>query len=65
MVRYEDECVGCTSMGLPCLGNSCPNRNVPHFYCDGCGDETTLYEFDGEQLCIDCIRDRLDEVVAC
>ena len=59
MVEYEDECVGC---GLPCYGNSCPNRNVPHYYCDECGDEEILYEFDGEELCIRCIKGRLTKV---
>ena len=59
MKRLENECVDC---GLPCLGNSCPNRNVPRFYCDECGDEAQLYDFDGEELCIDCIEKRLDKV---
>ena len=59
MKRLEDECVDC---GLPCLGNSCPNRNVPRFYCDDCGDEAQLYDFDGEELCISCIEKRLDKV---
>lgn len=61
MIRFEDECVGCpTEMG--CLGNSCKYNKVPHFYCDECGDEVDegdLYEFDGQQLCIDCIEERL------
>ena len=38
MIRYEDECVGCPpEMG--CLGSICPNRNVPHYFCDYCGEE--------------------------
>lgn len=59
MIKLEDECVSC---GLPCIGSACPYRSVPHFYCDKCGDESTLYEFEGKQLCIDCIIDRLDVV---
>lgn len=62
MVKYENECVGCTSIGLHCIGSSCRNRNVPHFYCDECGEEKELYEFDGEQLCISCIQRRLEPV---
>lgn len=62
MVRYEDECVGCSSMGLHCLGRSCRNRNVPHLYCDKCGDEEKLYEFEGRELCISCIENELQEV---
>ena len=62
MIRYEDQCVGCPpEMG--CLGSSCPNRDVPVTVCDDCGDENvSLYEFDGEQLCIYCIEKRLDKV---
>lgn len=56
MKRIEDHCVDC---GLPCLGNSCPHRNVTCYYCDDCDVEDTLYEFDGEELCIDCIVKRL------
>ena len=59
MIVYEDECAAC---GLPCLGTSCPNRNVPHFYCDECEDEAELFEYDGEQLCIKCIEGRLEKV---
>ena len=61
MIEYENECCDC---GLPCLGNSCPNRNVPHFYCDDCGCEEDLYEFENKQLCIDCIKERLVKVNA-
>ena len=55
MKKIEDECVGCTDMGLYCIGSSCPNRNVARFYCDGCGDETTLYDYNGKELCQDCL----------
>ena len=62
MIKYEDECVGCVSIGLPCLGSGCPNLHVPHTYCDECGEEARLYEYDGEELCIDCIERRLKPV---
>ena len=55
MKKITNECVGCKSMGLYCLGNTCPNRNVVRFYCDRCGEETTLYDYDGEELCQDCL----------
>lgn len=55
MKKIENECVDCTSVGLPCFGNSCPNRNVVRFYCDRCGDEDTLYKYYGEEICADCL----------
>lgn len=62
MKETTNECVGCTSMGLPCMGSACPNRHVTRYYCDECGEETQLYIFEDEELCIDCIIGRLEEV---
>lgn len=60
--RYEDMCVGCPpEMG--CMGSVCPNRNVEIVYCDECGEENeTIYEFDGEELCLNCIEEKLVKV---
>lgn len=57
MVTYEDECIGCpTEMG--CLGDTCPNKNVPHLYCDNCNEEVDeLRDYNGEQWCEKCILD--------
>lgn len=57
MVTYEDECIGCpTEMG--CLGDTCPNKNVPHLYCDNCGKEVDeLRDYNDEQWCEKCILD--------
>lgn len=53
MVTKENQCVNC---GKTCLGSSCPNRNVTVFYCDRCHDEAGhLYDYDGEQLCEECL----------
>ena len=52
----ETECVDC---GLPCIGNACRHYQVTRYYCDKCNDETTLYEFEGFELCIDCIKKEL------
>jgi hypothetical protein len=59
MVEYVNECVDC---GKPCLGDACPYRKVPHYYCDKCDDETTIYHFDGRELCISCIEQLLENV---
>lgn len=62
MKKTENECVGCTNVGLYCLGSSCPNRNVIRFYCDKCGDETTLYNYYGEELCQECLLSEFEIV---
>ena len=54
----ENECVDCPPE-LGCLKDACPYKNVKRFYCDKCGYEETLYEYDGEELCIECITKRL------
>ena len=57
MIRYENECVGCPpEMG--CLGDGCPNRRVPRYYCDKCGEEIDSYfDIDNEMVCDDCAHD--------
>ena len=57
MVTYENDCVSC---GLPCLGDSCPYQNVPHRYCDRCGEELGMewYEVEGDELCEHCLKER-------
>lgn len=59
MKKYVNECVSC---GLPCKADACPNRNVLRHYCDECDEEAELYHFDGEELCINCIKDKLEKV---
>lgn len=63
MVKYENHCTGCSDLGLPCIGRSCPNTRVPMMYCDNsrCIAHSTgadrLFVVDGSQLCMDCIDD--------
>ena len=59
MIVIENECVDC---GLPCIYELCQYYQVMRFYCDSCGDEENLWHFDGEQLCLSCILDRLERV---
>ena len=58
MKTLQDDCVQC---GRPCLGDACPYRNVAHYYCDECGEEEPLYYYDGEELCANCILERVTE----
>ena len=59
MREVTDECVGCTSMGMPCIGDSCRNKHVTHYYCDRCKKEFYPQELyvneDNEELCAECI----------
>ena len=56
MITYEDECCGCATESYPCLGSACPNRNVPHLYCDKCKEEVEkLYKYDGQEICEECL----------
>ena len=51
MKKVENECVGCMDLGLYCLGDSCPNKNIVHYYCDFCKEEDIrLYEYDGYEI---------------
>lgn len=53
---------GCVNCGLPCL-SYCEHRdNTYEYTCDECGEEEELYYFDGEELCIRCIKRRLEKV---
>lgn len=53
---------GCVNCGKPCM-LFCPVRDESYEYrCDDCGEETKLYEWDGKELCVDCIISRLDEI---
>ena len=62
MVKYENECV-CCPPGMGCLGDSCPNRNVMHLYCDKCKDDVeVLYDYDGEELCEECLLDSFKKI---
>ena len=63
MTKYENECCGCATESYPCLGSACPNRHVPHFYCDKCGEDVEeLYKVDGEELCEECLKDNFEKV---
>lgn len=44
------------------MGASCPLLKVEVHYCDSCNEETQLYHYEGLELCIDCIEERLEKV---
>lgn len=55
MKRIENDCVGCEICG------GCGATQSIHYYCDKCKCEADLYLFDDEELCIDCIIDKLEK----
>lgn len=62
MKKIIDDCVGCTSMGLHCLGHACSKRSREIHCCDNCEEEETLYHFEGGEYCIECIMEMLEVV---
>ena len=55
MIKYQNDCVDC---GLPCKGSACEYSNVPHYFCDECGEEcgeNDMYSFEDQELCEDCL----------
>lgn len=67
MIIYEDECVGCPKE-MGCLGDACSNMNVPHYYCDRCGeefdpDDTWNITNDSYILCDECWNIEMQENV--
>ena len=48
MIKHENDCVGCAET-YPCIEESCCYRSVPHFYCDECGEEDSLYYFEDDE----------------
>ena len=63
MIKYENECCGCATESYPCMGSSCPNRDVPYLCCDRCGDECEeLYRLGDEEVCCECLKDNFEKV---
>lgn len=60
---YKDECCQCATENYPCLGSACPNRNVPHLYCDNCEEEVEdLYKTEDGELCAECVLKMFEKV---
>lgn len=57
MIEYEDMCVGCPPE-IGCLGDACPNKNVPVPYCDECNTYAD-YIVEGKYYCEHCLREQM------
>lgn len=60
MRQVDNECVGCTGMGLPCM--HCGKKHISHYTCDGHGCDadtidgvTKLYEDGDKHYCLKCL----------
>lgn len=59
MIKYENDCVDCD---IYCI--NCGAKHTKHYYCDYCKDEAeTLYEYNGKELCAECVLKQLDIVI--
>lgn len=56
MTTYENDCVGCD------VCYHCGAKKTKHIICDDCGEEKPIYDYEGEELCIDCIEQRLRRI---
>lgn len=66
MVRFIKDCVGCTDIGLPCMGQGC-TQGYMEMTCDCCGrDADILYLVDsivnGGEYCKDCALETLEKM---
>ena len=62
MMKIENDCVGFDSALYPCEGSSCSRLKVPHYYCDKCKAEETLYHYEDKELCADCLLKKFEKV---
>ena len=53
------DCVDCD---LPCIQESCRYYKVDRYLCDECNEETELYYFDNQELCAECVLNRLEKI---
>lgn len=62
MIKYENHCCGCAVPAYPCIGNACPNVNVPVYYCDICDNDIYAeYDIEGEHYCEKHAKEYLEE----
>lgn len=52
----------CCDCGKPCM-LFCPIRDDSYeWICDSCEEETQLYRYEGQELCLECIKELLEKV---
>ena len=61
MKVIENRCCDCASSLYPCQGDICDLKHYEAYYCDECGEEEILYNYDCEELCLSCIEKRLEK----
>lgn len=62
MIEERNDCVGCD--GLPCVPG-CSRGHYIALVSDWCGKESeALFEWEGEQICEDCLLDEIPHITA-
>lgn len=63
MKTKTTDCIGCTGVGLPCIGHACPNHGYYYIIsCDRCGTSDGIIYTDGEnELCVKCMAKKHKE----
>ena len=60
--RIEDNCVCCD---IPCI--NCGRKHEEVWFCDNCEEyadwQNPLYAFEGQELCLECIKERLNSKI--
>ena len=58
--EIDNFCVGCPQGCIHCGRD----RDIRVYYCDDCGenadDDTPLYDWNGQELCFDCVKESLN-----
>lgn len=62
MTVERNDCCDCAVPGYPCIGSHCPRTHIKIHVCDECECEETLYEYEGRELCQDCLLDIVPKV---
>lgn len=61
-VQHIAGCCNCATGAYPCSGSLCPRlQPYEQIVCDDCMEEKDVYEYDGAELCFDCIWQSLPQ----
>ena len=63
MIIEENHCCSCANDTYPCYEGECELLHVQVLRCDKCNEKVdTLYVYNGQELCADCLLATVDKV---